>query len=164
MRSVVRLALVGSLLAAAAGCGRSASSAETLPALALPDLYTEELVQLDEVRGPAVVNLWATWCAPCRRELPDLESVHRELGHEIRFVGVNIGDRPADATAFLDELGITFDQLLDVDGALNGALGTASLPVTVVTDADGTIAITHRGPMNRAELIEAIELARSPGS
>jgi thiol-disulfide isomerase/thioredoxin len=145
---------------AGGACGGSGSSADSLPALALPNLRTDEVLQLDELDGPAVVNLWATWCAPCRRELPDFEDVHREMGDEVRFIGVNIGDRPGDATAFLDSLGITFDQYLDVDGALNGALGTATLPVTVVTNADGEITTMHAGPMDAAELIEAIEQAQ----
>jgi cytochrome c biogenesis protein CcmG, thiol:disulfide interchange protein DsbE len=155
----VAAVVVASLLVAA--CGGSGSSADSLPDLALPSLRTDEVLQLDELAGPAVVNLWATWCAPCRRELPDFEEVHRELGDEVRFIGVNIGDRPADATSFLDSLGITFDQYLDVDGALNGALGTATLPVTVVTNAEGEITTMHSGPMDAAELIEAIEKAQA---
>lgn len=144
-----------------ASCGGSRSTAESLPDLVLPNLRTDEMLQLDELAGPAVVNLWATWCAPCRRELPDFEAVHQELGEEVRFIGVNIGDRPDAATSFLDSLGITFDQYLDVDGALNGALGTATLPVTVVTNAAGEITTMHSGPMDAAELIEAIEQAQA---
>lgn len=164
LRRVARVAAASALVVTAlAGCGSGGSGdgGDTLPALELPDLSDSTTVVLDELDGPLVVNLWATWCAPCRRELPDFEQVHLELEGDVRFIGVNIGDRAADALAFIDELGVTFEQYLDHDGSLNEALGTASLPVTVVTDAEGRIVVNHAGPMDAAELRDAIERATS---
>lgn len=158
-RTAATLAVAATVLV---GCGSSGSDGDALPALTLPDLAGTSTMTLDELDGPLVVNLWATWCAPCRRELPDFEQVHLELAGEVRFIGVNIGDRATDAAAFIDELGVTFEQLLDHDGALNEALGTASLPVTVVTDAEGRITTTHTGPMDAAQLRAAIDDATAP--
>jgi thiol-disulfide isomerase/thioredoxin len=152
-----------SVLVGACGSGSRTEGAR-LPELELPSLDGDSSVQLDEVTGITVVNLWATWCAPCRRELPDFEEVHQAMSEEVRFIGVNIGDRPAEAARFIDELGVTFEQYLDFDGSLNEALSTATLPVTVVTDASGRITTTHSGPMDAAELIELIERARNAES
>jgi cytochrome c biogenesis protein CcmG, thiol:disulfide interchange protein DsbE len=155
--------LLACLSVVIAGCGSStASDAEPsrLPEVVLPHLGDAAELRLESIDGPVVINLWATWCAPCRRELPDFEQVHLELGDEVRFIGVNLGDRAADAARFIDEVGVTFDQYLDADGTLNQQLGTATLPVTVITDNDGRIALIHSGPMDAAELKAAIATAR----
>jgi thiol-disulfide isomerase/thioredoxin len=160
-----RLALVaGALVVPATACGGSSSDGDTMPALALPLLATDgadETVELGDLEGPAVVNLWATWCAPCRRELPDFQAVADRTAGEVNFLGVNIGDEATDAAAFLSELGITFPQALDVDGELTAALGTASLPVTIVLDEDGAISTRHVGPMDQTDLEDAIAEATS---
>ena len=123
---------------------------------------------LDDLEGPAVVNLWATWCAPCKRELPEFEAVHESLAGEVAFVGVNIGDDGDDAADYLDDLGITYDQYLDVDAELTAALETATLPMTLIIDADERIALRHIGPLDQDELIEALGDVRqstlTPGS
>lgn len=158
--------LAAALVALAAACGSSSPEGEALPELELPALAApddpEAALQLDELDGPAVVNLWATWCAPCRRELPDFQAVHDQLGDDVAFVGVNIGDRADAAADYLDEIGVTFDQYLDVEGELTAELGTASLPVTLVVDADGTVTTEHLGPMSREQLLAAIDEASTP--
>ena len=113
------------------------------PALALAD-----------VRGPAVVNLWATWCAPCREELPAFQEV-AAARPDVRFLGVNSQETGA-AREYLDELGITYEQFVDQRGELAEALGAVGLPVTVVIDADGTIATEHLGPMSVGDLEDAL--------
>lgn len=151
----VLVVLVGS------ACGSGEQSSERLPELELPRLGQGPSLELSSIDGPAVVNLWATWCAPCRREMPAFEAVHLERGDEVRFVGVNIGDREDAAARFLDEVGVTFENYLDVDGELNEALRTATLPVTVVTGPDGRIVTVHSGPMDADELIAELERALS---
>ncbi len=152
-------ALTAVLLAAA--CSPT-DGGDSLPDLELPDLAETTTLRFDDIDGVAVINLWATWCAPCRRELVEYDEVYRELSPDVPFIGVNIGDRPADAQDFIDELGVTFPQYLDLDGALNEGLGTATLPVTVVTGTDGQISVTHSGPMDAAQLRQAIDEAQSP--
>jgi thiol-disulfide isomerase/thioredoxin len=157
---VTLLALSSSLMVACGFAGQPAAQPTQLPDLLLPHLGEAAAIQLDEIDGPAVINLWATWCAPCRRELPDFEQVHLEIGDEVRFIGVNLGDRAADAARFIAELGVTFDQYLDADGNLNQRLGTATLPVTVITDNQGRIAVVHSGPLDATQLRAAIATAR----
>jgi thiol-disulfide isomerase/thioredoxin len=136
------------------------SGSSRLPEISLPHLGDAEPLKLGEINGPVVINLWATWCAPCRRELPDFEQVHLEIGDEVRFIGVNLGDRASDALRFISEVGVTFGQYLDEDGSLNERLGTATLPVTVITDNQGRIATVHSGPMDARDLRAAIVAAR----
>jgi thiol-disulfide isomerase/thioredoxin len=71
-------------------------------------------VRADDITGPAVINLWATWCGPCRAELPAFEAVHLQLADRVRFVGVNQGDEGGPAASFLDEVGVSFEQYLDL--------------------------------------------------
>lgn len=145
----------------AGACGGSDDAGDRLPGIELETLRGRQAFRLDDLEGPAVVNLWATWCAPCRRELPEFEAVHRSLAGEVAFVGVNIGDDGDDAAAYLDDLGITYDQYLDFDSELTAALETATLPMTLIIDADERIALRHLGPLDQDELVTQIELARA---
>ena len=130
----------------------------------LPDVEIERFdggatISLAEIEGPAVVNLWATWCAPCRREIPDFEAVHQARGDEVRFVGINIGEDADRAAEFLAEVGATYDQFLDSEGYVVTELRTSTMPVTVVLDANGVITERHLGPLDQDGLNEAIDEA-----
>jgi thiol-disulfide isomerase/thioredoxin len=142
--------------------GGSDDAEARLPDIEVQTLRGGEAFRLDELEGPAVVNLWATWCAPCKRELPEFEAVHRSMAGEVTFVGVNIGDDGDEAADYLDDLGITYDQYLDEDSELTAALKTATLPMTVIIDADDRITLRHIGPLDQDELIQAIEQQERP--
>lgn len=109
-----------------------------------------EALVLDEVSGPAIVNVWATWCAPCRAELPALQAVSDSDPAVARVIGVNVGDEPAAVEAFLAELGVSFEQYLDPDGELMNSLGIVGLPASVILDADGTVVEVHQGALDEA--------------
>lgn len=128
----------------------------------LPDVEVEPLdggssVSLADIEGPAVVNLWATWCAPCRAEIPAFEAVHQARGDEVRFVGINIGEDADRAREFVDEVGATYDQFLDPIGDVVTELETSTMPVTIVLDGDDAISLRHLGPMDEADLDDAID-------
>lgn len=142
---------------ALAACGGEAG--ETLPDVDITGLTSGESSQLSEIEGPAVVNLWATWCAPCRAEIPDFEEVHQERGDEVTFVGINVGEDPAVAADFLDEVGASYEQYADLDGEVSTELRATSMPVTVVIDEDGVITTRHLGPLDQQGLNEAIDEA-----
>jgi cytochrome c biogenesis protein CcmG/thiol:disulfide interchange protein DsbE len=142
-------------------CGGSDSADERLPDIEVETLRGGQPFRLPDLEGPAVVNLWATWCAPCKRELPEFEAVHRSLAGEVAFIGVNIGDSGDEAADYLGDLGITYDQYLDVDGELTAALRTATLPVTLIIDKDERIALRHIGRLDQDELIATIEKVRA---
>jgi cytochrome c biogenesis protein CcmG, thiol:disulfide interchange protein DsbE len=136
-----------------------ADAGDSLPDVELVALDGGESISLADIDGPAVVNLWATWCAPCRREIPDFEAVHRARGDQVRFVGINIGEDAEDAAEFIDDVGATYDQYLDSAGFVVTELRTATMPVTLVLAPDGTISTKHLGPMDQDDLDAAIDEA-----
>lgn len=130
---------------------------DRLPDVDLTALSSGATSSLAGIEGPAVVNLWATWCAPCRAEIPDFEEVHLARGDEVRFIGVNVGDDADDALEFIDDVGATYDQFADFDGDASTALRATAMPVTVVIDAGGVITTRHLGPLDQDGLNEAID-------
>lgn len=110
-----------------------------LPSLSLPCLNQDAPVALGELRGqPVLINLWATWCGPCRKEMPLLaEAASRTKS--VSFVGVNTRDDPSTAAGFLPEVGVTYPQVVDVEGRLLDTTRVRGLPVTLAVDADGRI-------------------------
>ena len=153
------VALVAVVMLAACGSGSDDDSGERLPAVEIVPLADGSATTLADIEGPAVVNLWATWCAPCRAEIPDFEEVHRARGDEVRFVGINIGEDAAPAAAFIDEVGATYDQFRDPEGFVVTELRTTAMPVTIVLDADGNVTRRNLGPMDADDLDEAIDVA-----
>lgn len=141
--------------------GVDAEAGDRLPDVDLVALDGSSTSSLADIEGPAVVNLWATWCAPCRREIPDFEAVHQARGDEVTFVGVNIGEDPDDAASFLADVGATYQQWLDSEGMVVTELRTTAMPVTLVLDADGRVSTKHLGPMDADDLDEAIDEALS---
>lgn len=101
---------------------------------------------------PTVVNLWATWCQPCRQEMPILQAAHRRYGAGVQFLGVNTKDRPEWAAEFLQEVDVTYPEVFDPDGRLMRSLRSPGLPVTVVLDAEGRIAGRHVGRISEQQL------------
>jgi cytochrome c biogenesis protein CcmG, thiol:disulfide interchange protein DsbE len=152
-----RVACLASIAGLLGACGGGDGGTATLPDVEITPLAGGAPVSLADIQGPAVVNLWATWCTPCRTEIPDFEAVHRERGDEVRFVGINIGEDADQAGEFLAEVGATYDQYLDLQGYVSTDLEAPNLPVTVVVDADGTIATRHLGAMDQDALEAAID-------
>lgn len=113
------------------------SAVRALPDVWLPCLGDAGTVQLGQVRGPAIVNLWASWCGPCRDELPAFQRYAQQAAGRVSVLGVNIADSPAGRTSIVTDLGLTFPILVDERAVLRGALGRAALPITVFVDADG---------------------------
>lgn len=106
-------------------------------------LMTGDTVALtDHYRGKVVlVNLWATWCVPCRKEMPAMEKLYQELGPKgfaIAAVSVDEGD-PKDVLGFADELGLTFDILHDPDGSVQKAYQTIMFPESFLIDQQGVV-------------------------
>jgi peroxiredoxin len=105
-----------------------------------------ERLSLADLRGHVVVvNVWGSWCVPCREEAPDLARVARETRAQgVRFVGLDVRDNPASARAFVRRYGITYPSLVDSNGSLllafDGIIPISAVPSTVVIDPEGRIA------------------------
>lgn len=126
------------------------------------DLLGGGQVTLSELRGKTVVvNLWATWCPPCRAEMPAIEKVYRDnknLGLVVLGVNTTNQDNEAAAAAFVQELGLTFPIPLDRDGSVSARYMLSGLPTTFFIDRKGIIrSVVVGGPMSEALVRSKVE-------
>lgn len=121
--------------------------------LTLPCFTGGEPVSVGGLGRPAVINLWASWCWPCRDELPELQAFADEMGDRVLVLGVVTDDLWSSAAWLAIELGVNYPNLFDPDMTLLHALGRSALPVTLIVEADGSIAATDvSGSLTAAEL------------
>lgn len=138
---------------------RSAAPAVGHPA---PDFTLDTLdggvLSLDDLTGtPVVLNFWATWCGPCRNEMPALQAASERFGDRVRILGVDQAEDPATVQAYIDELGIDFTIPLDAEQHVSSDLYNVSgLPTTFFIDAEGKISKVWMGEMNSITLEEGI--------
>jgi peroxiredoxin len=146
--------------------GRTAAVA---PDFAVPDL-NGQAVRLSAYRGQVVlVNLWATWCPPCREEMPSMERLHQRLkdrGFVLLAVSEDEGG-PGAVKAFVDQMKVTFPVLLDPEGDVGRKYGVWGFPESFLLDRDGRVVERVIGPRDWASTtqiaqIEAL-LAAPPG-
>jgi thiol-disulfide isomerase/thioredoxin len=122
------------------------NTAEHAPTFVLPTLDGNTFDLADHISTdgrPVVLNLWASWCGPCRSEMPAINQAATEHP-EVAFVGVSIKDDVGDATAFAGELGIGYTIAFD-DGTVEEAYPALGLPATFFIDGDGVLLKTHFG-------------------
>lgn len=160
--------MAGLILALAVqGCGPSGGEADgrragppragdVLPALEV-ETRDGESVTLDRYRGRAVLlNLWATWCPPCRAEMPFLQALSERYGDAgLAVVGISVDDpgaRPA-LEAFLGQVGVDYDILLDPGMGSMDRLGVLGLPATFLADTAGTVTLVRMGPVSEADTV-----------
>lgn len=131
-----------------------------------PDFTLERLggepVTLSEMRGQVVIiNLWATWCPPCKAEMPAIENVYRayqDQGLVVLAVNMTAQDSEADASAFVREKGLTFPILLDRQGEASARYSLRGLPSTYFVDRQGIIrAVIIGGPMTEGVIRAKVE-------
>lgn len=131
---------------------------EPVPRFDLPTLSGDERVAVvDYIGKPMVINFWASWCAPCRREAPLLERAAKRYGDRVVFIGVDVRDFNSDAKKFVADYGITYLIAYDGPGKLWEPWGITGLPETFFVDQGGTIVAHKVGEItDDAELDEAI--------
>lgn len=173
---VVVLALVGGLFAAQRLLGGDAvpiavgEPAPEFRAAAVPPLVGTRT--LASYRGRVVLlNVWATWCTPCREEMPGIERLHREFADDgLSVVAVSIDDAVGarEIRAFADELGLTFDIVHDARRAIDSTYQLTGYPVTVLIDREGRIrrrqigAVAWDSYANRAHVASLLGVAIPP--
>lgn len=133
--------------------------------LELPAQGSFPAVSTDEFEGilvglrgqPVVVNIWASWCAPCRTEMPLLQDAANTYAGEAVILGVASNDDPGEAKRFLDDLGLTYPNVFDDSGEIRVALGLTAYPTTYVFGVDGTLRARVNGGISEQRLAGLIE-------
>ncbi|MGH2825990.1 MAG: TlpA family protein disulfide reductase [Actinomycetota bacterium] len=136
------VAFLAVLWIALARSGSQAVSGNRAPSFELALLDGSGVLSDEDLRGkPVVINFWASWCIPCREEAPLLENVWRSYRDQgVMFLGVNIKDAQKDAKRFVDEFGITYPQVRDLEQSLTKDFGVKGLPETFFVDHHWTFA------------------------
>jgi cytochrome c biogenesis protein CcmG, thiol:disulfide interchange protein DsbE len=142
-----------------AGCGpltaSPPSAAPDLPDLKLPCFTGDDEVSLRSLRGPAVINIWASWCEPCRTELPVMQGLADKAEGRVTVLGVDSGDKRDKGADFATDKGVRMPTLFDEKGALLNNLGRINLPVTVFLDSSGR-SYVHPLPLDARGLSEQL--------
>lgn len=154
------LALIGLLVFGVASKGSgSLQEGDPAPVSELPVLDgSGETGSIADYEGKWVlINVWASWCDPCRDEAPELEAFYREHRDDnFEVLGIDTQDDRTSAQEFIDEYGLTYPQLHDGSGDYAEELKTTGVPENYLIDPDGIVAVPIRGPVNAEMLDEQI--------
>ncbi len=114
-----------------------------------------EKVRLSDFRGtPVVINFWASWCEPCKKEMPVFQEIYSEQPGEFVILAVNPEENRETAESFADSVGLTFPILLDENKDMQKQLMVRGLPTTFFVDAEGVLRAQHVGELNRQLFID----------
>jgi len=122
-------------------------------------LFDGTQLSLSDLRGQVVVlNFWASWCAPCRKEAPDLQTVWEMYqGQGVVFLGITYQDARNASQKFVEEAGITYPNGIDEKGRISRQYGVTAVPETFIIDRQGRVAWVHIGEVQAGELLRRLE-------
>ena len=130
-----------------------ADKAFALPPATLAGFGGGPEVNLTDFRGkPMIVNFWATWCAPCVKEMPEFQAAAAEFGDTVAFLGIDVEDAPPNAEPFVEQLGIDYPLAIDPQREFYREVGNVGMPTTLLVDPDGIVRYRHTGPLDREQL------------
>lgn len=112
---------------------------------------------------PVFVDVWASWCRPCREEAPMLARLARRYGTQVRFVGLNVQDSRRPARAFVRRFGLAFPHLVDPKAALAAKVGVLGIPTVILVDRRGRVAAKIVGKQGEAAFVEYLRLLMAAG-
>lgn len=127
-----------------------------------PDFAFEDLkgntVRLSDFRGqPVLLNFWATWCPPCRKEIPDLQAFHEQYGDRIKLLGINWGENVDEVKRFLARYDATYTNLMDEQGKFYVRYRLTGLPTSFWIDEEGIVRGFWLGAMDVEDMVAGFE-------
>lgn len=138
------------------------NAAETAPDFTMTNASGEEIKLSDFFDKPVVLNFWASWCGPCKSEMPHFEDAYQKYGEDINFVIVNLTDGTREtvenASDFIEEQGYTFPLYFDTNTEGAMTYGTYSIPVTYFIGADGVPVAQANGALDAATLQKGLDM------
>ncbi|MBI5816202.1 MAG: TlpA family protein disulfide reductase [Nitrospinae bacterium] len=155
--------LISSALAAPAFAADASAAPAPAPSFDM-ELAEGGKLSLASLKGKAVIlNFWATWCGPCKKEMPALEAAHRKhKGNGVTVVGVNFDQEKGMVNSFLKPLDVTFPNALDAAGKTAEKYGVMGLPTTIFINGKGLIVGQHTGAIT-ADQLEGWIAKMAPG-
>ena len=124
----------------------ASGSAAAAPDFTLPSREGDNRRLVEERGNIVLVNFWASWCGPCREELPEMEALqqkYKDLGFTV--LAVNVDDKPEKANVLLDDIAVSFPVLFDTQGDVSKLYDVNAMPTTVIVDRNGLARLTHEG-------------------
>jgi thiol-disulfide isomerase/thioredoxin len=147
--------------AGVADCQPGSADAGGLPDLTLPCLGGGADVDLASLQGPVVLNLWASTCGPCRKEMPALQAFHEQYGDQVPVIGIDYQDvQPAEALKLARKSGVTYPLLADPGGDINGRDPVPvmrGIPMFLFVSADGDVQVVPGGIDSVDELVDLVD-------
>lgn len=154
---VLAVSLTAAALVSCAGGEDAGGSGRLAPSFNAEDVREgRPAVRLAEGK-PAVVNFFAAWCVPCRKELPLLVRAERRLGREVNFIGVDVKDSRTRGADLLDEFDVTYPAAYDPQGEIAAAFRVQAMPTTFFLQPDGRIVDQVFGELSAKRLAQALE-------
>jgi len=142
----------------------SGSAAAVLPSVDEPalDFALANLdgtsLSLDDLHGKNVlINFWATWCGPCRQEMPMIEAAYQAYAPDLVVLAVNIGEEPWRVEKFVQDLGLSFEVLMDEGNQVQSLYRVRAYPTTYLVDTQGVVRAQHVGLLSEAQLEKYLE-------
>ena len=152
--------LTSGLFVSNAAVASSVKISEVAPDFTLKSLTGSNL-RLEEYRGQVVlINFWASWCGPCRQEMPILDRLHQRYEDTgFAVLGVNVEGKIKPAQEIVDKTNVTFPVLIDEGQAVSELYDLEAMPSTIVVDRDGVVRYVHRGykPGDEAQYVEVVK-------
>ena len=114
-----------------------------------------EAYHLYDLRGkPVLINFWATWCAPCLLEMPNIQKYYEKFPNDFTILAINAGESEKAVMQFVDDIGISFPVLLDPDTKIQSLYKIKGYPTTFFVDKDGFVRVQHIGMLSEKQLGE----------